>query len=182
MLKLVLINLLIGRFEDNEPRNLPPQFIGTCSQQPEVSDGGFLFDTGAHMLNTITYLAGEHFHEIGPWLDFRDRQVDILEVAIGKLKSGTLVTINSCGDTVKSCSSDVRVFCASGIIETGVWGGSLEIQYDPETRWQEVDIPPSRGIWEQFLLVCNGEILNPSPPEIGLPLAHLWDAIQESAN
>ena len=37
--------------------------IGTWRQIPEVAGGGFFFDTGAHMLNTIADLAGEDFVE-----------------------------------------------------------------------------------------------------------------------
>jgi predicted dehydrogenase len=154
---------------------------GSWRQQPEISGGGFLFDTGAHMLNTVTYLAGEDFTEVAAWFDYRDRPVDILTAAIGKLESGTLVTLNGCGDTIPSCSSDVRVFCTKGILRTGVWGGSLEVQYTQEDGLQTIDVPPSRGEWEQFLLVRSGRIPNPSPPEIGLRLAHLWDAIKKSA-
>ncbi len=153
----------------------------TWRQQPETSGGGFLFDTGAHMLNTVTYLAGEDFVEIAAWFDHRNRPVDILTAAIGKLKSGTLVTLNGCGDTIPSCSSDVRVFCTDGILKTGIWGGSLELQISQEDGWQDVKVPPSRGDWEQFLLVRDRDIPNPSPPEIGLRMAHLWDAIKLSA-
>ena len=32
---------------------------GTWRQDPALSGGGFLFDTGAHMLNTVADLAGE---------------------------------------------------------------------------------------------------------------------------
>jgi len=154
---------------------------GSWRQQPEMSGGGFLFDTGAHMLNTVTYLAGEDFSEVAAWFDYRQRPVDILTVAIGKLKSGTLVTLNGCGDTIPSCSSDVRVFGTEGILKTGIWGGSLEIQTSQNEGWQAVEVPPSRGDWEQFLLTRSGQIPNPSPPEIGLRLAHLWDAVKASA-
>jgi len=154
---------------------------GSWRQQPDISGGGFLFDTGAHMLNTVTYLAGEDFKEVIAWFDYRKRPVDILSAAIGKLKSGTLVTLNGCGDTIPSCSSDVRIFCTKGILKTGVWGGYLDVQYNQEEGWIPVQVPPSRGEWEQFLLVRSGVIPNPSPPEIGLRLAQLWDAIKASA-
>ncbi len=44
-----------------------------------------------------------------------------------------------------------------------------------------VKLPPSLGVWEQFLAVRAGEIPNPCPPEVGLRMAKLWDAIQASA-
>jgi hypothetical protein len=36
------------------------------------------------------------------------------------------------------------------------------------------------GVWEQFLGVRNGAP-NPCPPEVGMRMARLWDAIQASA-
>ena len=37
---------------------------GKWRENPTVSGGGFLFDSGAHMLNTISDLAGEEFSHI----------------------------------------------------------------------------------------------------------------------
>jgi predicted dehydrogenase len=154
---------------------------GTWRQQPELSGGGFLFDTGAHMLNTVADLAGEEFMEVAAWLDNRGRPVDILGVIIGRLQSGALVTLNACGDTFPSCSSEVRVFCPKAMLRTGVWGGFLDIQYDEREGWQKVEVPASLGVWEQFLAVRDGRMPNPSPPEVGLRMARLWDAIKASA-
>ena len=44
-----------------------------------------------------------------------------------------------------------------------------------------VKVPPSLGVWEQFLAVRRGEMPNPCPPEVGLRMAKLWDAIRASA-
>ena len=46
---------------------------------------------------------------------------------------------------------------------------------------QKVPVPASLGVWEQFLAVRRGQMPNPSPPEIGLRMARLWDAIKASA-
>jgi hypothetical protein len=37
------------------------------------------------------------------------------------------------------------------------------------------------GVWEQFIAVREGEISNPCPPEVGLRMNRLYDAIQSSA-
>jgi hypothetical protein len=37
-------------------------------------------------------------------------------------------------------------------------------------------------VWEQFLAVREGHMPNPCPPEVGLRMAKLWDAIKESAS
>ncbi|MDX1523791.1 MAG: Gfo/Idh/MocA family oxidoreductase [Anaerolineae bacterium] len=153
----------------------------TWRQQPEVSGGGFLFDSGAHLLNTVADLAGEDFVDVAAWIDNQTRPVDIVGAIIGRLQSGALVTLNACGNTSPSCSSDLRVFCEAAMLRTDAWGRWLEVQYTEEDGWQTVDVPPWTGVWEQFLAVRQGDIPNPSPPEVGLRMAYLWDAIKASA-
>lgn len=155
--------------------------VGTWRQHPPLSGGGFLFDTGAHMLNTVSDLAGEDFAEVAAWLDNRGRPVEILGAVMARLKSGALVTINACGETIPSCESEIRVFCTKGIIFTGQWGERLLIQREGDDAPVPVELPPMRGAWEQFTQVRAGLIPNPSPPEVGLRMARLWDAINASA-
>jgi predicted dehydrogenase len=154
--------------------------INTWRQQPEIAGGGFLFDTGAHMLNTVVDLAGEEFTEVAAWLDNRGCDVDIVGVVIGRLKSGVLVTMNGCGDTPNG-GSDVRIFGTEGMLRTGIWGGILEAQFTGDTELKPIEVPPSLGTWQQFIAVRNGVMENPCPPEVGLRMARLWDAIQTSA-
>jgi predicted dehydrogenase len=154
---------------------------GSWRQQPELSGGGFMFDTGAHLLNTASDLAGEAFVEVSAWFHMRGAPVDILAVAMGRLQSGALVTFNACGDTIDVCSSDIRVFCRDGILQTGMWGGHLNLQRRGELELKPVECPLSLGPWQQFLAVRRGELANPSPPEIGLRMIRLWDALRESA-
>lgn len=153
---------------------------GTWRMVPEMAGGGFLFDTGAHLLNAITELAGEDFVEIAAWLDKRGTPVDILGVAMGRLKSGALVTIHGCGEAI-SPGSDIRVFCTGGTLSAGAWGERLEVQYAGRPQFEPVPTPPPVIIWQQFLMIRKGELANPSPPENGLRMAYLWEAIQQSA-
>ena len=150
-------------------------------QVPDESGGGFMFDTGAHMLNTTADLAGEPFVEVAAWLDNRGANVDISGTVMARLESGALVTMHGSGETVPSCASDIKVFCAEGILHTGAWGKFLEVQQAGQPHFEPVDVPPSVGAWEQFLAVRHGDLPNPSPPEVGLRMAYLWDAIRASA-
>jgi predicted dehydrogenase len=163
-------------------QNWGTAFTGTWRQQLEVSGGGFLFDTGAHMLNTVVDLAGEDFVEVAAWLDNRKLSVDLLGTVMGRLASGVLVTLHGCGETIPSCASDVRVFCPKAILRTGIWGERLEIQRPGQDELSAVEVPPSLGAWEQFLAVRKGQMQNPCPPEVGLRMALLWDAIKASAS
>ncbi len=155
--------------------------LGTWRQDPALAGGGFFFDTGAHLLNTITDLAGEDFAEVAAWFDHRDTPVEILGVVMARLRSGALVTMHACGDTSPRSTSDVRVFCRNGVIFTDIWGKFLQIQRAGEEQPQTVELPKSLGVWQQFLAVRAGTLPNPCPPEVGLRMARLWDAIRTSA-
>ena len=154
---------------------------GTWRQQPELSGGGFLFDTGAHMLNTVTDLAGEDFTEIAAWLEDDGHPVDIRAVVMGRLASGALVTMHACGSAIPSCDSDIRVFCSRAILRTGIWGERLELQRHGAKRLTKVRSVQPLNVWQQFMNVRDGREANPSPPEVGLRMARLWDAIRASA-
>ncbi|HEX2755990.1 MAG TPA: Gfo/Idh/MocA family oxidoreductase [Candidatus Limnocylindrales bacterium] len=154
---------------------------GTWRQEPVLSGGGFLFDTGAHMLNTVADLAGEDFAEVAAWLEDDGRPVDIRATVMGRLVSGALVTMNACGSAIPSCHSEIRVFTSGAILKTGIWGETLEIQRLGASGLRKVRAVAGIHVWEQFLNVRSGRIPNPSPPEVGLRMARLWDAIRASA-
>jgi len=100
---------------------------------------------------------------------------------IGRLKSGVLVTLHACGEAIPSCASDVRVFCKQAILHTGIWGEKLEVQFNGNRPPQPIPVRDSMGVWEQFLAVRRNEMPNPCPPEVGLRMSRLWDAIRKSA-
>jgi hypothetical protein len=100
---------------------------------------------------------------------------------MGRLQSGALVTMNACGASQHSLGSDIKVFCTNGIIRLGVWGDFYELKRPGEAELSPVTLPATPGVWEQFLAVRGGQLANPSPPEIGLRMAKIWDAIQLSS-
>jgi len=158
-----------------------PGTVGSWRQEPKISGGGFLFDTGAHMLNTVVDLAGEEFTEVAAFMDFNQRPVETEAVVIGRLKSGAMVTLHGAGESIPSCASDIYAFYTKAILRTGIWGEKLEMQTTGENRFKRVRVAKSRGVWEQFLAVREGKLANPCPPEVGLRMAKLYDAIKISA-
>ncbi len=158
-----------------------PATAGAWRQEPSISGGGFMFDTGAHMLNTVCDLAGEDFTQVAAWLDNRNRPVDVMAAIMGRLKSGAYVTINGCGETKRSCASDIYVFCTEGIIRTGQWGERFEVQRSEDQEFQKEESMTWPKVWDVFIQVRNGEVPNPCPPEVGLRMAKLWDAIRASS-
>lgn len=155
--------------------------VGTWRQDPALSGGGFLFDTGAHMLNTVCDLAGEDIVQVTAWLEHDGSPVDIRGVVMARLASGALVTMNGCGRSIPSLGSEIRVFCERATLRTGIWGEHLDLQRHGARRLSRVRSVVPRTVWEQFLAVRAHEEPNPSPPEVGLRMARLWDAIQASS-
>jgi predicted dehydrogenase len=157
--------------------------LGTWRVIPEMAGGGFFFDTGAHVLNIVSALAGEEFAEVAAYFDRRETAVDIIGVVIGRLKSGTLVSLNGCGEACVGGGAEVRVFCTNGTLRLhGAWADRLEVYYPGSEQFESVPTPASPNVWEQFLLIRSGQMANPCPPELGLRLTRLWEAIKTSAD
>lgn len=162
-------------------QNWGPNTAGTWRQIPEYSGGGFIFDTGAHMLNTVADLVNQDFIEVAAWMDDRGRPVETLSVAIARLESGAYVTLHGCGETIPVCDSTIKVFCDEAILSTGAWGRTLFIQEAGEPEPRAIPFPAASTVWDTFLNVRAGKIKNPSPPEVGLRMIRLYDAICQSA-
>lgn len=162
-------------------QNWGPNTENTWRQEPSLSGGGFIFDTGAHMLNTVADLVNQNFVEVAAWMDNYGRPVEILSVAIARLESGAFVTLHGCGETIPSCDSVIKVFCKEAILTTGAWGGSLLVQKYGDANPKEIPFPPAASVWDTFLKVRDRKIENPSPPEVGLRMIRLYDAICQSA-
>ncbi len=162
-------------------QNWATNTLGTWRQDLSVSGGGFLFDTGAHMLNTVCDLLGEDVSQVAAWLRDDGYPVDIRASVMARTASGVLVTLQGCGAAIPSCASDIRVFTSEAIIRTGIWGEALEIQRNGQKSARRVPSIASVPVWQTFTAIRSGSLANPSPPEIGLRMARLWDAIRASA-
>ena len=157
-----------------------PQTIGSWRQDPAISGGGFLFDTGSHMVNTVIDLLGEDIVRVAALLDNSGTPVEINSAVSGMSRSGVTVSLAGAGDSVQ-CRSQVFVFGDRGILNTGIWGECLLIRKLKDAEFSPVPYRKSHGPWEEFLKVRAGKIENPCPPEIGLRLAKFMDMIRESA-
>ncbi len=156
----------------------------TWRQDARFSGGGFLFDTGAHMLNTVCDIATDPIVEVTARLEPWGAPVDIAGAVLGRMASGALITMHASGQTAPvgglTIGSEVRVFCTQGHLLTGIWGERLLVQRTGDTSLRPQSVAKRVGVWEQFVRVRRGRMRNPSPPAAGLRMALLWDAIQLS--
>lgn len=153
---------------------------GSWRQDPEMSGGGFLFDTGSHMINTMVDLAGADVAAVSALFDNRGVPVEINSAIAGQFSNGITFSAHAAGDSIR-CESEVFVYGSEAVLRTGIWGERLEIKKGRGTPFEPVDFPGAGSTWQQFLRVLAGEQANTCPPEVGLRFARLMDMVRMSA-
>jgi predicted dehydrogenase len=154
--------------------------IGTWRQDPDMSGGGFLFDTGSHMINTVVDLIGQDVAQVMTLMDNRKTPVEINSAISGQFKNGIMFSLGGAGDSFE-WGSHVAIFGSQGVIQTGIWGERLLLKEQGKDEFKPVPYAKSKGVWEEFVKVLQGKLENPCPAEVGLRFAKLMDMIRESA-
>jgi len=150
-------------------------YAGQWKQDPAISGGGFMFDTGAHMMNTVCVLADAEFERVSAYANNRGLRVDLATAVAARLSNGAVVTFNAAGEGPPGCASAITFFYSKAIVRIDAWGKWREIEglrEEGETR----DTPI-----QTFMAVRDGRLTNPSTVANGLRFARLWDAIKLSA-
>ena len=157
-------------------------YVGHWKQMPELSGGGFMFDTGAHMMNTVCLLVGSDFERVSAYMNKYDQPVDISCAVAARLENGALVTFNAAGEGPRGCASHMTLFYSKAIVRIDAWGAWREIEIDGKPAVREVaEAAHGENPLKSFLAVRAGNEENPSTVENGLRFARLWDAIKASA-
>lgn len=155
-------------------------YAGQWKQNPEISGGGFMFDTGAHMMNTVCVLADAEFERLSAYANNRGLRVDLVTAVAARLTNGALVTFNAAGEGPPGCASAITFFYANAIVRIDAWGAWREVTVngvaEPRETLEIVDTPMLT-----FQAVRAGKLPNPSTVANGLRFARLWDAIKASA-
>lgn len=154
-------------------------YAGHWKQVPAISGGGFMFDTGAHMMNTVCVLANSPFARLSAYGSNRGLEVDVATAVAGRLENGAVVTLNAAGEGPRFCASTITFFYARAIVQIDAWGGWRQISRDGETGQRETQETRATPM-QTFLAVRSGALENPSPVENGIQFARLWDAIKAS--
>ncbi|MEO5806317.1 Gfo/Idh/MocA family oxidoreductase [Devosia sp.] len=155
-------------------------YEGQWKQNPAISGGGFMFDTGAHMMNTVCVLADSEFERLSAYTNNRGIAVDLVCAVAARLANGALVTFNAAGEGPPGCASAITFFYSKAIIRIDAWGKWREVTVngiaEPREESEIRDTP-----MHTFQAVRDGRLENPSTVANGLRFARLWDAIKASA-
>lgn len=153
---------------------------GTWRMEPEISGGGFLFDTGSHLINTMVHVVDSDVSALQGILDYRGTDVEINASLSGRFECGVLFTISMSGDTY-GCDGYIDLVGTKGIIRLGMWGHIFKKTAD-NLRAPMEDLEPATPdtSWKTFNAILDGNTQNTSPPEVGLRFAHFMDLLREN--
>jgi predicted dehydrogenase len=155
-------------------------YAGHWKQKPSISGGGFMFDTGAHMMNTVCLLADAEFERLSAFTNNRGLDVDLVCAVAARLSNGALATFNAAGDSPPRCASDITGFYTNALVRIDRWGAWREVSIGGEAAGREVNEIVDTPM-HTFKAVRDGRMPNPSTATHGLRFARLWDAIKASA-
>jgi len=157
----------------------------TWRHDPALSGGGQMYDTGAHLFNSLAWLMDLPATEVFCWLDRKGMPVDINAVCTMKWRTATgaeiLGTATISGNT-PGWQEGICIAGDRGRISTGIHGGRLEhidekgqlIKYPPVTQ---AHYTPQAN----FIACLQGQAEPRCPVRYGVLHSWLMDALYESA-
>jgi predicted dehydrogenase len=164
-----------------------PWYFGTLGkwrQVPELSGGGMIYDSGAHVLNSLVWTVESDVREVHAWIDNFGSPVDVNGTINVKFTNDVLATVAVSGVSPNG-SFGVWMF-ESGRVEADPWGSGTFAMFrrDGARHWR-VKYPSVPG--EDSNPVANfvdailGRAEPGTSPRNGVQQSQLMDAVYESA-
>jgi predicted dehydrogenase len=153
---------------------------GTWRQKPELSGGGQMYDSGAHIFNSLVWTVEQPIEAVQAFTDNHDTPVDINGTANIRFENGVLATILISGNCATHGSKMVFIF-DGGRIECDGWSGSWIKVWKGE---EEVEVALDSATTtpdENFVDAILGRGEPRTSPLNGINQSELMDAIYESA-
>jgi predicted dehydrogenase len=155
---------------------------GSWRQDPALSGGGQMYDSGAHLFNSLVWTVEQPVSEVFAFVDNLGTPVDINGTVNIRFADGTLATITIVGNCPNSGAGMYLTF-DGGRVEIDGWGGSwIKVFKKGE---EQVKYPPIEGKAEtpndNFINAILGRDQAQTSPLNGIQQSELMDAIYESA-
>lgn len=160
--------------------NWQARYGTSWKQVPALSGGGFIFDTGSHLLNAVMQVSGLGYGRVSASLQNRGRDYELTGGVFALLQGGIPVNLTFCGDTIAGCESSLTLFYENAILRVDIWGKWVELRQGP-TLTRETAGEDLNAVLQVFADTCAGRCPNPSTAERSLHLAELWDLIKQSS-
>lgn len=153
---------------------------GTWRQNPDLSGGGQVYDSGAHLINSICWSVESDIDEVFAWVDRKGLQVDVNSCINARFKNGVMASLVIDGN----CPVDhgaLSFFFDNGKIDVDgwyskwirCWHGQYEVQADLSAG--------ATSPVDNFVDAILGRNEPRTSPFNGVVHSDLVDAIYESA-
>lgn len=154
---------------------------GSWRQDPSLSGGGQINDSGSHLLDILLWVTGLVVRDVSAFMDNRETPVDINSALAFTFTNGAHGNISIIGDSVIGWHEDISIWCDRGAFLYR--NGKLEYCDDKgvRTTLDGSSIPATRSIDEDFISAIRGEKDPAAPPICGLRSIELTEAAWRSA-
>jgi predicted dehydrogenase len=154
---------------------------GTWRQNPALSGGGEMNDSGSHLMDCLLWFAGGLPEEVAAWCDNRGTAVDIDTVANARWRNGLLASVAMIG----SAWPFSERWVISGSKATLVFErGTINRIDEAHGDWTEVsDLPPRYDgvVARNWLDAIEGKAKLLSPARSAIGVTQITEAIWTSA-
>jgi predicted dehydrogenase len=160
--------------------------VGKWRQEPAISGGGMMYDSGAHLLNALLWLMNEPVTEVGCFIDNVSSAVDINGVAILKFASGAFGSFAISGNC-PPFKTEIQILTDQMLIITDQYGGKLEMtghngrKLYPQVVTTNDQNKSANTPHRNFIDAILGKAELRSPVKYGVMLSRLMDGLYESA-
>lgn len=154
--------------------------IGTWRQKPELSGGGQMYDSGAHIFNTLVWTVEQPVEAVHAFVDNMDTPVDINGVASIRFANGVLASL-TIGGNCPTDGSHLSFLFDGGRIECDGWGGSWIKVFKGVQEITDLNLGASQMPGENFVDAILGRAQARTSPINGINQSEIMDAIYESA-
>jgi predicted dehydrogenase len=154
---------------------------GSWRQDPALSGGGQINDSGSHLLDILLWITGLTVAEVSAFIDNRGTPVDINSALAFRFTNGAQGNISVVGESVIGWHEDISIWCENGAFLYR--NGSLTF-VDGQGQSHKMDdsnLPSSHNIDEDFIATIRGEHGPAAPPLCGLRTIELTEAAWRSA-
>ncbi|MDX1934580.1 MAG: Gfo/Idh/MocA family oxidoreductase [Capsulimonadales bacterium] len=154
---------------------------GSWRQDPALSGGGQINDSGSHLLDILLWCTGLTVAEVAAYIDNCGTPVDINSALSIRFTNGAQGNISIIGDSVIGWNEDISIWCEKGAFLYR--NGNLSFFNDRgvKTTVDGENLPPTHNIDEDFVRAIRGEKEIAAPPICGLRTIELTEAAWRSA-
>lgn len=152
---------------------------GTWRQDPNLSGGGQLNDSGSHLLDIILWTTGLAAKSVYASIDNRGTQVDINSALAIEFENGAKGTISVVGDSQSRFYEDITIWGTKGAIFYRL--GKITQTDENGESFEPTDLPEAGKPAVGFVDTIMGREQNWVPPSCGLRVIELTEAAWESA-